>query len=1034
MVWRLFDDITAGADGAKVQWSLLSPTLAADGAITFSTPDANGQVTIGTSESFLQALVAAMVTDNTEFTFNSQTGIITFDGGTLTVAEFVATAIQLNTTQRGQVREALDLPLSIVAPANTLPAASTAVQGTIQNEAGVFYVDDPDRGGNEVHFSLGHLAADSSVQGRDPGATPPYGNAVGSEDQAFAIWKTSSGFLPGTASAYTFVTYIPRSVQATRPASVYLTFHNGATGEFAESASMAAATALDTATYWAFGASDLSLESAADGNPITIAYFTDVGHNTPLNVRESDSWDPLLPPLVFNDTIDGTGTHADPYRVAIAFTAALRTKLNALSINTIDFFRVLSNNISLEWTDSNGASQNLTVPISDILTNGSIDAAKLDSALAARIPPATGTTGYVLTKTATGSDWQATQAGASPVGNARGALLATATVTAGTGTITGGELTSVTWTRDGNAPARFQLESTHKLRDDMYGAGNVANPLWGDSVLGFWFVPMIGATERQGFPVFLEETTTRRLYFDDGVYLEFQSDEVSGQHAYEYRFTSQSGSISSAAGIRVYELVVRGAQGEASPPGNMTDVDVEDTTADSATTTNTEEIPAVTVNLTNPTLGAGEGITIADDAITFANAGLYHINWSVEGILAASSGSTTRDTSNDGGKRLYAYTWLELQEGGVGNWSEITASRSSTGYSKTERAQGPSRAYTGRSYALLAGAGDKVRLRFGGYHGQMQFSTVIARTNSVEIHPAGGGGGTGGAVGGGTGGAVGGQSGASGIRVPQQIIILRWASTRPTPTGGTFTDAGLVGVPTGWYTPGFVPGAGASGESLWAARTTATYNTTSQSWALVAWDDAFIVDDFSTQFSTSAAGTSPHYLPTAADTHYRVRDASTGTWSAWLALYPDSSWVRLVDVSMYQTLQTAQAITLPSTMRFSELHELAFSVEVHDSANNFVWGASTIVPIEDELVAAAVSAVAYEPGASWRVMWLKDGLPRVLRTPNLWNAPSGSSDYGGFHFTFRRPTGSTDTDEIGSIVIYRRTVLNQHGRIRISVR
>ena len=713
-----------------------------------------------------------------------------------------------------------------------------------------------------------------------------------------------------------------------------------------------------------------------------------------------------LPPA-WRSAIGATG--------GVDFTTALQNRLNALDVRTINTFRVDSGNLELEWTDGSGGSQERTIPLSSFITNGSIDNAKLATALQSRIPPATGTTGYVLTKTATGSAWQETNAVASATGSARGDLLATGTLTSGTANPNAqGELETITWTLDGNAPTRFQVASgaTYKLRDDRYDGSNDPNPLWADDVIGLWFVPLIGTTEYQGFPIFLEETGTKTLYFTNGVSLTFNAAYVGTAHAFEYKFTAQGGNMPANATVRVYEMVVRGARGPGASAENLPDA----VNAAMFTTA-----PTVQVGASTNAWGSYERIWRYTNG-TEAKKFLFNFmlvaeaSWTGSGggdraaveyqIVRSNASGVTQETLAD---HLYGY--IRNGDNAYGEVARASANAPSVVVDLEAN----------ENLDILARATAQER---SGSTFTVTWGTDENYVSRQEL-TAHGGGSSG-------GGAVGGQSGATGIRVPQFVIVLRRSDSTPSISGGSFSDAGLS-PPTGWIAPGSAPPEGTG--NLYASMTTATYSTVNESWTLGSWSDPFIADAFSTQFSADSSGSSPTNIPDANSRYYRVRDAANGQWSAWLPINPNDSWTMVIDTNMYAPANSAaQVYNLPAALDLADLHEIYFDLTVNDGSNNFLWSYAVVVPIGGTK-AAPVATTGYLGDSSWLITTNARGGSEVARANNVWSATAGSTTHTGIGVTFRQPSGITaDTSKLGSVILFHRLVAAQRGRIRMGIR
>ena len=602
-------------------------------------------------------------------------------------------------------------------PVTTLPAPTSSDEGVIANRSGDLWVNAESATAHIAHFVFNVDPTNARIFGYwdfAAGNTNDYGGLLSGSIGPRARTATT-GTIP-TAGGVNQVR-IPKSVmgQTARPdgaggnPAFIVKYYNPQTGA-SQDIDFYRNSAQDTSAYWSYRNTDSRLE-VADGEEVVFTFLSDAGANaTPVNVIPADNWQRWLPVIHTNSTINGTGAGDAPFGVA----------------------KVPADVFTAGNTDAIAPSKIPTLPVSKI--SGIVDHYVDD-----------------ITHTISGQELTLSlgRSGTLPT------LTETITLPGG-GSSAASDLTltkigsTYSWPHPNNAfrDTGIALPTGGVLRLLTGGGRNIMGE--GD----FFFT----AAAVRALPSKTNGNTdgSRSMVIGNagGRFLYVSRTAANNLMV---RLQNDVGAQNPAWTVELYSVQAAGGGGGGSTsgggsgtPGNPSDADAALTAADATNNAQASAvIPNTTVNLASATLGSGSGVTLADDAFTFANAGLFHINWAVEAIMASASGSTTLLGGSAGGARIYGYTWLEKQASGSSTWTEIAASRSATGYAKVNPNQGPATVYTGRGYDLKAEAGDKVRLRFGGWRTLVQYVTVLARTNAIEIQPGGGGGGGGSTSGGG---------------------------------------------------------------------------------------------------------------------------------------------------------------------------------------------------------------------------------------------------------------------------------------------
>ena len=646
-------------------------------------------------------------------------------------------------------------------PVTTLPAPTSSDEGVFANRSGDLWVNAESATAHIAHFVFNVDPTNARIFGYwdfAAGNTNDYGGLLSGSIGPRARTATT-GTIP-TAGGVNQVR-IPKSVMTTARAdgaggnpAFIVKYYNPQTGA-SQDIDFYRNSAQDTSTYWSYRNTDSRLE-VADGEEVVFTFLSDAGANaTPVNVIPADNWQRYLPVIHTNGTINGTGAGDAPFGVA-KVPADVFTEGN---------------------TDAIAPSKIPTLPVSKI--SGIVDH-------------------YVDDITHTISGQELT------LSLGRSGTLPTLTETI---TLPGGgssaasdldleQIGTVTYAAGStDLPLRqaFKEETTMPIPDT--GVLVLRQRLGGGTTGNRQFETFISAESLRALPAApaSNATTGTVLYMITEVVGHSWGSNSSLYIARSANNNLMWGSNSAPRSFgNPFTLTLHKAQsmggggGSTSGGGSqmilpLSDADTAATGLDSGGDTQLNRtLSGTTVNLANANIGAGSGISLADDIITFANEGVFHINWSVEAIMATALNGTTRRTDNDGGARMYLYSWLEKQDAGSTQWDVLEASRSATGYSKSGANQGPSGAFTGRSYTLHTTAGEKVRLMVGGSAARQRYITVIPHVNSFEVQPGGGGGG------GSTSGGGGLDQAAVDARVAAGVLpAVRTGSTTRLPLANT---------------------------------------------------------------------------------------------------------------------------------------------------------------------------------------------------------------------------------------------------------
>ena len=751
----------------------------------------------------------------------------------------------------------------------------------------------------------------------------------------------------------------------------------------------------------------------------------------PFGVDGQQSWG-FTEPVTDANYVPGGGTNGQvltrtasgPAWQAAGLSANDRTKLDALDVQSMDSLGLGpgATNLQLEYTDGSGGAQTLSIALSSLIADGSIDADALATALAARIPPATGTTNYVWTKTDAGASWLAASSIFSDAGDSHGDLLATATMPAVAQTADA-VLTGVTWARDSGAPTRIIVGgtgNTHILYDDSYSGslGNTRTPLWGNEVIGLWFTPWSGSTE--GTPVFVplggpENAVTYRLWIENTIAVDLQVRSLPDSHATEYLFVGGVGTLTTAYTVRVQEAVVRGSRGPAGDPAAL---------------------PALVRN----EFGANVDIAFPNadwtwgpwtDLWSHAAASEDRRDLMVANLLAAS-----QTTPAGGGERIF------VEYRGVRTRSSVdTVLWRQTIYPRNLNADGATETDS-RSWAqvipfvVAQQTADvikiqaRVRAQAGAAAHTRDASTAIVRwesgaNNSVTVQEL--------IADGGGGGAMGQEgTGPSVRRVPQYVRQYRKASSRPADPDNSaqWTDSGWASASFGWYAERDDAAAAPGTGDIWVAESIVAYGT--DSWEFGNWSVSLDDPDLQ-QFS--ADSTAWHDAPqVSTDRYIRWLDPNTGQYGGALPLYPGNDLITIAEGTLYRLNRSFVAFTLSPEIDLSKLSEIHLYFEKRDSGGNFVW-ATDVLQDPSEIEPCAVALTNYQPRATLRIGVSSWGTRDIAASNDMFQTSNNSATAMGFQITFRRPTGvGAPSQRVGSVVIGNWASLQQYGYFRVKVR
>ena len=290
----------------------------------------------------------------------------------------------------------------------------------------------------------------------------------------------------------------------------------------------------------------------------------------------------------------------------------------------------------------------------------------------------------------------------------------------------------------------------------------------------------------------------------------------------------------------------------------------------------------------------------------------------------------------------------------------------------------------------------------------------------------------------GSGGGQQGQQSPGSITRRAHVVTLwkRAASVSaagvPAPGPSDYTDDGWAGdaaaaVATGWYkSVGAVP---VDGDPL--VQATAIMEWGGSAWAAAGWHVA--LSNLATrQYSTTAAGASPHLVPTAADTHYRERASSGGAWSPWLPLFSTGdTWVTIYSVSSYTSTGTPQNNPLLLPVRFSDIDFVRFRTALRGTYAGRERRTEIIVTPNWSL--GGHNTYDFTQGASMRVGFNWDGWNVFAVSDRGFGAIAEASNTGmARRFKFTRSIA--DADEAVGIGLHEIAPLRQYGHFDIAVR
>lgn len=298
------------------------------------------------------------------------------------------------------------------------------------------------------------------------------------------------------------------------------------------------------------------------------------------------------------------------------------------------------------------------------------------------------------------------------------------------------------------------------------------------------------------------------------------------------------------------------------------------------------------------------------------------------------------------------------------------------------------------------------------------------------------------------------QQSAAAIPRPAHMVTL-WGrfAARPADPMAASAPGDYAGgqtwttVPTGWRTRRTDVPAGAG--DVWYASGLASWSSGAGGWWTLGPGYVELASTYWERYSADGAGTAPHAIPTAQDTHFQRRDPVTGAWTgAWIPLDRRATWALAYAGGLHMSSHYPDwDVLLVAPIDWAEIDECMFSLRYDDRAagGDKVWETSRIVGapewVPDDY--ATRRNPLYEPASTIK-LWGNDlGEMRVgMTNGSVGGGPplatrGGLDNYIGIDLKFlRRASDPASPRKVsGGAYIYKTLVTGQqYARLEIRVR